>query len=189
MLDELVASALDKVQLSAFDLRSFSTLDTTCQHLEVLASLFTNSEANVRLAFFCRCLLKALWVDLERPEEERIIASRPDLRLHMIRVLEHLLQTMKPIYEQCSREELRQLERALDARFKKHGAFKCPNAWAILPNECRKEPSAIHWMEFPSRERSSRTNDTRRVDSLLRAGRWNKDPGHRTLHPGRRSEV
>ena len=115
VLDELVASALDKVQLSSFDLRSFSTLDTTCQHLEELASLFTNSEANVRLAFFCRCLLKALWVDLERPEEERIIASRPDLRLHLIRVLEHLLLTMKPIYEQCSREELRQLERALDA--------------------------------------------------------------------------
>lgn len=147
LLDELIAGALDKVQLSSFDLKAYRTLDTTCQHLEALSPLFNNAESNARLAFFCRCLIKALWVDMERPDEERIIASRRELRLYMIRALEHLLETLRPMYDQCSREELRQLERSLDERHRKQKQFVYPNAWAILPHddEDKTVPPFIGW--------------------------------------------
>lgn len=131
MLDALMGAALDKVHLMSLDIKSFRIVDTCCQHVYVLAGLFDGTADNQRLAIYARCALQALWSDVNKPEEERIIAKRLDFLRVLVRVLEHLQNVLKTMYAECSHVELAKMEAWLDNIPPLHFA----GGWMVDPDD------------------------------------------------------
>lgn len=131
MLDAIMGAALDKVHLMSLDIKSFRIVDTCCQQLYVLSSLFDGTEDNQRLSIFARCALQALWSDVNKTEDKRIIAKRLDFLRVLVSVLEHVQQLLKTMYAECTHVELARMEALLE----KVPPVRFSGGWMVDPSD------------------------------------------------------